>query len=232
MARKNAPTTSDAPSPVETVPAEPVMALPEVLRNRPEDVFIPVAPPVTVGVQNITLTPAEIAAIVAAREKLATLPVDAPANSEPKLAITDLAAALIQAIRATQPPIKKTPFTKIDGNPFRAKPGQVKPKLKRSIFLHGGEINPDQHFVEELELLNQLRPGTFFNGAVRVSKRKDRGYSISWPVRTIQQRLIIENEARPFAHKDDPSGLCAIIRRCIEEHNDPKRFKGPEDDDD
>ena len=69
-----------------------------------------------------------------------------------------------------------------------------------------------------------MKPGHYCNGLVRVIKRKERAYDITWPVATVAQRLRVMNEAG--------STLNAILQRCIDEHNDPSRFKGPDDDED
>lgn len=91
---------------------------------------------------------------------------------------------------------------------------------------HGGiELNPLNYCNETLELLNKVKPGVYVNGLVRVTKRKDRSYDITWPVRTNAQRLKVLEAAQANSFED-------ILRRCIAEYEDPKKFRGPADDDD
>ena len=158
------------------------------------------------------LTPEEQEAIVALRQRKAT-----GAGSEQGVAISDLAAALVQAIETTRPPQKKTPFN-------RPKPWELKRnKLKRAWYQHGLEISPRQVSPEAIDLMNLVKPGVYVNGLVRVVKNRDRSYNITWPVATSAQRLRVMNEAG--------SSFEAILQRCIDEFNNPKQFKGPEDDD-
>lgn len=165
-----------------------------------------------------SLTPEEQEAILALRQKRAAN----PALAE-QVGVKELAQALVIAIESTRPPQKKNPFNRKKGNPWLNKDGTPKPKLKRAWYQHGGEINPDHLYSEEIELLNQVKPGYYVGGLVIVTKRKDRGYNITWPVRTAAQRLRVMNEAG--------GSFSEILRRCIEEYNNPAKYKGPDDDD-
>ena len=162
------------------------------------------------SVEGFSLTPEEMEAITALRERKAS-------GQEPSVAVGDLAAALVQAIETTRPPQKKTPFN-------RPKPWEEKkPKFKRTFYQHGMEITPRQVSAAEIELLNQVKPGIYVNGLVRIYKNPDRSYNITWPAATAAQRLrVIQDAGHTF-------GL--ILQRCIDEKNDPKQFKGPNDDD-
>jgi hypothetical protein len=174
----------------------------------------PVAPPT----DDLVLTPEEIIAIKAAR-------VQALQPSTQPVGISEMAQALITAIEATRPPTKKNPFNRKPGDPWQAKDGSKKLKFRRAMYQHGAELNPDQLFNEEIDLLNKIKPGIYCQGVVRVSRRKDRGYDISYPVRTAQQRLRLVNEFGITSLED----LC---KRILAEMADPKRYKGPDDDDD
>lgn len=163
------------------------------------------------------LTDEEIEAIKAIREGRKTGAVDN------QVAIDQLAKALIIAIETTRPPQKKNPFNRKKGNPWLPKDGSPKPKLKRAWYQHGLEIDPVKLYSEEIELFNQVKPGRYVGGLVVVTKRRDRGYDISWPVRTAAQRLRVINEAG--------ATLPLILQRCIDEYNDPAKYRGPEEDD-
>lgn len=174
--------------------------------------------PVTDQVEGFALTPEEIEAVKAMRTSKTTGVVDQ------SVGIKELAQALIIAIESTRPPQKKNPFNRKKLTPWMPKDGSPKPKLKRAWFQHGMELDQARLYPEEVELLNLVKPGRYVGGLVVVTKRKDRGYDISWPVRTASQRLRVINEAG--------STFPAILQRCIDEHNNPARFRGPEDDDD
>src|SRR3990167_4954154 len=120
--------------------------------GRPKKVVAP-APEV---VETFTPTAEEIEAIKAIRQRKAS-----PTSSEGNVAIGDLAAALVQAIETTRPPTKKNPFNRKKGNPWLNKDGSPKPKLKRTWHQHGGEMNPDNLYSDEINLLNQVKPGVF-----------------------------------------------------------------------
>ena len=79
-----------------------------------------------------------------------------------------------------------------------------------------------------MELLNKVKPGVYLNGLVQVRKRRDRAYDISWAVRTNAQRLSVIDEAARRTGLGQT--FEAILTACIDEANDPKRFRGPDDD--
>ena len=155
------------------------------------------------------LSPEEMAAVLEARKQ-------ATSGGDQKVAIGDLAKALILAIETTRPPQKK--------NPFNRKPKYTGPTLKRAWQQHGGEIDWKNLYADEIELLNKVKPGIYCKGLVYVIKNKDRSYNITWPVKTAAQRLRVINEAG--------TTFAAILQRCIDEFNDPKKFRGPDDDND
>lgn len=170
------------------------------------------------SVEGFTLTPEEMEAIKALRQR------KVDTTAEPKVGIGELAQALVTAIESTRPPTKKNPFNRKKGDPWQPKPGQIKPKLKRAWHQHGGELDPKNLYVEEVELLNKVKPGNYVHGLVQIFKNKDRSYNITWPVKTAAQRLRVLNEAG--------GTFALILQRCIDEYADPKKFRGPEDEDD
>lgn len=169
--------------------------------------------------ESLDLTPEEVQAIKDIRAAK-----DAPAG-EPKLAVSELANALITAINATKPPEKKTSFNRIKQGPFDPKPGQVKPKLRRVVHQHGIELHENMLLAEEIELLNKVKPGSYCNGFVRVIKRKDRSLDIDYPIKTASQRLKLVNS---FGIRS----LSELCQRLISEAADPNKFRGPDEDED
>src|ERR1051326_7500291 len=99
-------------------------------------------------------------------------------------AISALAEALSQAIRASQPPTKKTSSNRKPVTAWSPKDGTPKLKLKRKMYQHGLPIDPDLLTNEEIIALNELRPGRFLNGWVKVYRRRDRGVDIDYPTKT------------------------------------------------
>ena len=176
----------------------------------------------TVTSTQLELSPEEVLAITELRNAR-TQSLQNSTPGVPSVAVSDLAQALIQAINATKPPEKKTTINRKRQGPFETKDGTPKPRLKRVMYQHGVEMNPGTLFPEEIELLNKVKPGIYCNGFVRVIRRKDRSYDIDYPIRTAAQRLKINNIV-------GATGLKALLNRLIDEANDPKRFKGPEDD--
>ena len=169
--------------------------------------------------EEIVLTKTELDAVLAARGQAVT---GLAASSTDATAQQNLAEALIQAIRATQPPTKKTPFTRKQGSPFYH---PDKPKLRRTMFQHGVEMNSNQLTKEEVELLNLVKPGSYCDGIVRVIKRKDRGIDIDYPIKTAAQRLKLINNF-------GITKLTDLLSRIIAEQTDPQKYARPEDEDD
>jgi hypothetical protein len=171
----------------------------------------------------VRLTDEELAALEAFRNAQKASD-EAPAKAE---GITDaqqaLADAFVSAIERTRPPEKKTVFTRKEQTPWTPKDGSPKLKMKRVFYQHGIPIgeNVDN---ETIALLNQLKPGHYCDGFVRVTLRKDRGIDISYPVRTASQRLKLVNTygIRSFAE---------LLVRIIDERNFPKKYRKPEDAD-
>lgn len=130
----------------------------------------------------LVLTPEEIQAVIDARAR-----VEAKGSEGPSVAVSDLATALITAINATKPPEKKTPFNRKRTIPLPT----VRPK--RTYFQHGIEVDCNLLTNEDIELLNKLRPGSYFGGHVKVIKRKDGGIDVDYPIRTAAQRLKLVN---------------------------------------
>ena len=130
-----------------------------------------------------------------------------------------LAAALVQAINLTKPVEKKTFATRKPKTPWTSKDGSPKAKLKRAAHQHGMEIDEDKLSNEEIVLFNKLRPGRFLNGLVTVTRRRDRGIDVSYPVKTAAQRLKLVNL---FGIRN----LAELLTMCANEAaNPPKQIE-------
>lgn len=134
----------------------------------------------------------------------------------PGVSTSELAAALVQAINMAKPVEKKTFATYKAKTPWTPKDGSPKPKLKRAAFQHGMEIDEDKLSPQEIELFNKLRPGRFLNGFVTVTRRRDRGIDISYPVKTAAQRLKLVNM---FGVRN----LSELMEMCVNEAQNPKK---------
>lgn len=176
------------------------------------------------GQTQLELTPEEIKAILAVRSRQ-TAPdaIEEPKPAkEPVVGISELAAALVQAIETTRPPQKKTVFNRIKRNPWAPKDGSPKiMSFKRPMFHHGIPINPKTTTNENCKLLDKIKPGTYCNGHITVRKRKDNGYDIDYPVRTAAQRLKL--------NQFGITSFESLLQRLIDERSDPKRYAQPED---
>ena len=134
---------------------------------------------------------------------------------EASVGTSELAAALVQAINAAKPIEKKTFATRKPRTPWTPKDGEAKVKLKRAAFQHGMEIDEDRLSSEEITLFNKLRPGRFLDGTVTVTRRRDRGIDVSYPVKTAAQRLKLVNN---FGIRN----LSELLTLCIQEAQNPK----------
>jgi hypothetical protein len=144
-------------------------------------------------------------------------------KQEAKVAASELAQALVQAINATKGPEKKTAITRKPGNPWMPKDGSSKLKLKRKVYQHSLMVDPDMSTNEEIELMNQLRPGLFCDGHVKVVRRRDKGIDIDYPIKTASQRLKLVNQFGIRNFKE-------LLERCIDESKNPQTFHTEDDD--
>lgn len=179
---------------------------------------------------SLQLTPEEIKAILAIRERGLPVEVQEDLSSsvpeEQKFGLAELAQALTQALLAAQPPQKKTAATRKKANPWMPKDGSPKiMKLKRPMYHHGIPINPKTTFNEDCLLLDKIKPGVYCQGHVRVTKRKDGGLDIDYPIRTASQRLKLSSQF-------GITSFNGLLQRLIDERNDPRRYAKPEDLDD
>lgn len=102
---------------------------------------------------------------------------------------SELAKALREVIEATRPAEKKNAFTRVKNTPWTPKDGSPKLKLKRKLYQHNIPVNEEKLTNEQIALANKLRPGVYFDGWVKVIRRRDKGINVEYPVRSAQQRL-------------------------------------------
>lgn len=141
----------------------------------------------------------------------------------------DLVSALIQALNATKPEVKKTVVTRKIGSPWHPKDGSPRLKLKRKTYQHGILLNDPQGLDrltnEQIDLFNKIRPGVYCDGVVKVTRRRDRGIDITYPIRTASQRLRLVNQ---FGIRD----LTDLLKRVYDEGENPANYKKSEVDED
>ena len=121
-------------------------------------------------------------------EAAETPPVIVAESTDPSVAATkQLAAALTEALNATKTPEKKNIFTRKISKPWWPKNGEPREKMNRKFYQHGLEIERVDN--ETIRLLNQIRPGLYCEGHIKVTLRRDRGIDIDYPIKTSSQRL-------------------------------------------
>ena len=172
--------------------------------------------------KTIRVTDEELAALEALRQAKGA-EVSTETKSEISEAQQALADAFVNAIERTRPPEKKTVATRKKLTPWTPTDGSPKLKMKRKFYHHGIPLGENVS-NEEITLLNQVKPGHYCEGYVRVTLRKDRGIDIDHPVRTASQRLKLVNQygIRSFSE---------LLQRCIDEKNNPTKYRKPEDAD-
>lgn len=136
-----------------------------------------------------------------------------------------IAQATTAAIQAAKPIEKKTILTYTGKNPWSPPDGEAKLKLKRTMYIHSLMINPDQVSNAEIKLLNKVRPGRYCDGFISVERRRDKGINITWPIKTVDQRMRM---SAIYGIRN----LEELLQRCIDEDRAPKPERPPEWDDD
>lgn len=128
-----------------------------------------------------------------------------------------LIQALVQAIQQTKPVEKKNAINRKPGTPWTPKDGSPKLKLKRKMFQHGLLIDSDMESNETVDLLNRLKPGRFLDGWVSVTRRRDKGIDITYPIRSSSQRLKLSSTFGITSFK-------GLLERCVEEADNPIKY--------
>lgn len=145
-------------------------------------------------------------------------------DSTINVGVGELAGAIAEATKTAieaARPAKKTEFDRKINTPWTPKDGSPKAKLKRKMFQHGLLLRPAFLTNEEILALNQLRPGVYCDGFVRVTRRRDKGLNIEYPVKTTDQRLRL---VQRFGIRN----VGELASYCIEEAKNPKKVN-PED---
>jgi hypothetical protein len=131
-------------------------------------------------------------------------------NPEPTVndAVAAIAAAFQQTL-ATVAPKKVTMAQLRPKTPFNpeAKTGR---KLVRATYQNGTKLNPTFLTDREIALVNQLKPGKFVGGLVRVVERDhgpDKEIHILYENKTAEQRIALKDQARNFTD---------ILTQCVE----------------
>lgn len=137
-------------------------------------------------------------------------------EAEVSVSASELATALTAAIEAAKPPTKKNIFTRKEHTPWTPKDGSVKPKLKRKIFQHSIPVQDKFLTSEQILLLNKIRPGDYFDGYVHVTRRRDKGIDITYPMRNAQQRMAL-------AGKTGARNFTELIKNINDEAAKPRK---------
>lgn len=143
-----------------------------------------------------------------------------PSTTDPAIldALRGLGAVFSDAIQKNRPVEKKTASNRVPNTPYTPKDGSPKLKLKRKCHQHGIPLDPDLLTNEQIALFNKLKPGRFLDNWVLVTRRKDRGMDITYPVKTASQRMKLSSQ---FGISG-PNGLNVLLQRCIDEAANPR----------
>lgn len=154
---------------------------------------------------------------------------ETPEVAEQSVGIAELAKALSQALAMNQPTQKKTIVTRKKGTPWTPPEGVARIKPKRKMYHHSMLVaDPSDPLTytrlsnDEIDLLNQIKLGTYCNGWVKVYRRKDKGVDIDYPIRTAAQRLKLVNEFGIRNFKE-------LLQVIVTEGNAPKKTEADED---
>ena len=138
-----------------------------------------------------------------------------------------LVSALIQAIQMTKPVEKKNAGNFKSRGFFQPKNGESRSKLKRKTYHHGVLLNRDNGRElltnDEIDLLNQIRPGSYCDGDVKVTRRRDKGIDVDYKIRTAAQRLNLINKHGVRSFKE-------LLERVIVEAENPAQYKQTDED--
>jgi hypothetical protein len=149
---------------------------------------------------------------------------EVPEGPQVSVGASELAAALTHAIEVARPQ-KKTVFSRKANTPWTPKDGSPKLKLKRKLYQHGLLLPEDRLTNAQIALANKLRPGEYCDGFVRVTRRRDKGINITYPVKTQSNRieLVVKHGVR---------SLDELFKTCIEQAAMPKPAVKYEEDED
>ena len=183
-----------------------------------------VVPTAEVASTQPVLSPEEIAAVLALRSQTATAVVQSNGSAEAKLTVDQLAEAMGRALVSIKPFEKKTIITRKKMNPWMPTDGSPKIlTLKRPMYQHGVEIDPKFTKNETCLLLDKIRSGKYCGGFITVTKRKNGGLDIDYPIRTAAQRLKLSSQF-------GITSFHGLLQRLLDERADPAKYKQAGDD--
>lgn len=143
------------------------------------------------------------------------MPETQPADPTMNVSTSQLADAIVSAVRETQPPRKITFAERKARSPFNPS-GNKKRVLSRVMYQNGTRLMVNRLHDEEISLLNQLKPGKFVNGLVTVVE-KDKGAEqeihIFYKSALPDDRMALKGEVKDFKE---------MLRRCVSEAKAPK----------
>jgi hypothetical protein len=145
-------------------------------------------------------------------------------NPEVSVSANDLASALTAAIEASKPPSKKSVFNRKSRTPWTPVDGSPKLKLKRKIYQHSIPVNEKMLTNETIALCNKIRPGEYFDGYVRVTRRRsDKGIDITYPCKNVQQRM-------QFVAKTGARSFTELLQRILVDAEKPRKSEFDQED--
>lgn len=134
----------------------------------------------------------------------------------------DLVKAFVEALNATKAPTKKTFASRKANTPWTPKDGEPQLKLKRKIY-HHGLLLEDKISNAEINLMNQIKPGVYCDGFVKVNRRRDKGIDIDYPIKTASHRLKLINQFGIRSFEE-------LLQTIVTEGNLPKKEFDPNTD--
>jgi len=113
--------------------------------------------------------------------------------------VSELAQAIKAAVEETAP-IKQVHISRyVAKTAFNPTGAKKRPKLNCTFLQNGYEPPTDKMFDEEIELVNQLRPGRYLDRKVEVIERiegNERSIELRYSNGTVEQRMEMKNIAR------------------------------------
>lgn len=103
--------------------------------------------------------------------------------------------------------------------------GGPKKRLKVTAFyMNGARVNPVMLTNEEIDLINQLKPGAFNKKKWVVRKRRDKSIELQYPNKSVEHRIELRGEA---------GNLAGMLKKILTEHEAQleKRRRGEFEDD-
>lgn len=141
------------------------------------------------------------------------------AATDSSVNVRELAVALKEAIQETAPVVQEHISRYRGATPFNPSGAQEheRPQLRGTFLQNGSKMSMPFLSDNEINLLNQLKPGRFIGRKVEVVERVENGevtVEIRYSNGTNEQRLEMKNEVR---------NLAELLERCIAEAGKPAK---------